>query len=108
MVKGAVSGIPYTLAARQNFFFFGDSITQAGSKVQNLLSALFSIGYGVAQADSMLHNSSVSLPTPFPLRNNVTKAGSELQNILPSSPALIPSRDSFSQAGMKRAANALI
>lgn len=32
MTKGPVSGIPFTLAPRSNFFLFGDSITQAGSK----------------------------------------------------------------------------
>jgi len=36
VTKGAASGIPFTLAPRPNFFFFGDSITQAGSKVEPL------------------------------------------------------------------------
>jgi hypothetical protein len=34
--KGTVSGIPYSLSPRANFFLFGDSITQAGSKTEPL------------------------------------------------------------------------
>lgn len=67
MVKGAVSGIPYTLAARPNFFFFGDSITQAGSKVQNLLPELFSFlirnRTGRFQATQLLGISAYTIPS---------------------------------------------
>mmetsp|Transcript_43468 Transcript_43468/g.106339 ORF Transcript_43468/g.106339 Transcript_43468/m.106339 type:complete len:261 (+) Transcript_43468:321-1103(+) len=36
VTKGAVSGVPYSLGPRPNFFLFGDSITQAGSKLNPL------------------------------------------------------------------------